>query len=155
MGNVLRWGDLRLDIKYMINPLKKGALFVNNIKKKDTAQRIVWRWIKLQKRKEYQINIRRPMKTWDSLDETTIEYPSRDYRQIDQMLEERRNNREQTPKRDLNQLDYQPQRLMSQNRIELNLPQNSWMLHRDTVLHEIYPMQEDEGEKGLDSSSLL
>ena len=36
-----------------------------------------------------------------SMDETTTEYPSRNYHQIDQMLEERRNNREETPKRDL------------------------------------------------------
>ena len=43
-----------------------------------------------------------------SMDETTTEYPSRDYHQIDHMLEERRSNREQTPKRDLNRLEYQP-----------------------------------------------
>ena len=42
------------------------------------------------------------------MDETTTEYPSRDFRQIDQMLEDRRNAREQTPKRDLSQREYQP-----------------------------------------------
>ena len=35
---------------------------------------------------------------------------------------------------------------MSQNRKELNLPQNSWMPDRDTALHEIYPIPQDEGE---------
>ena len=43
-----------------------------------------------------------------SIDETATEYPSKEYRQIDQMLEERRNNREQTPRRDLNGMGYQP-----------------------------------------------
>ena len=52
-----------------------------------------------------------------SMDETTTEYPSRDYRQIDQMLEERRATREQTPKRELNQKEYQPRRLITLNKI--------------------------------------
>ena len=43
-----------------------------------------------------------------SMDETTTEFPSRDFCQIDQMLEDRRNEREQTPKRDLGQREYQP-----------------------------------------------
>ena len=43
-----------------------------------------------------------------SMDETMTEYTSQDYHQIDQMLEERRTFREQTPKRDSNREEYQP-----------------------------------------------
>ena len=83
----------------------------------------------------------------DSMDETTTEYPSRDFCQIDQMLEERRNTREQTPKRDLNPREYQPRKIIPPNKIELNLPKSSWTLHRDTALHDMYPIPEDEGER--------
>ena len=84
-----------------------------------------------------------------SMDETTTEYPSRDYHQIDQMLEERRTTREQTPKRELNQREYQPQNIIPPNKIELNLQKSSWTPHRDTAFHDIYPIPEDEGGGGL------
>ena len=82
-----------------------------------------------------------------SMDETTTEYPSRDYRQIDQMLEERRTTREQTPKRELNQKGYQPRRIIPSNKIELNFLKSSWTPHRDSALHDMYPIPEDEGER--------
>ena len=82
-----------------------------------------------------------------SMDETATEYPSQDYCQIDQLLEERRTNREQTSRRDLNRMEYQPQRLIPQNKIELGLPRNSWTQHRDSALHEMYPFPKDEGER--------
>ena len=61
-----------------------------------------------------------------SIDKTATEYPSQDYRQIDQMLEERRNLRDQTPRRELDKGGYQPRRLIRPEKIELNLPRNSW-----------------------------
>ena len=35
------------------------------------------------------------------MDETATEYPSQDYRQLNQLVEERRHLREQTPRREL------------------------------------------------------
>ena len=64
------------------------------------------------------------------------------------MLDERRITREQTPKRNLDMLEYQPRKLVPQNKIELGLPRNSWKPYRDTTTHEIYPIPEDEGEGG-------
>ena len=81
-----------------------------------------------------------------SMDETVTEYPSQDYHQIDKLIEERRVIKEQTPKRNLNMVDYQPRRLVPQNKIELGMPRNFWTPHRDTALHEIYPIPEDEEE---------
>ena len=89
-----------------------------------------------------------------SMDETTTEYPSKDYRQIDQMLEERKNLRDQTPRRELDNREYQPRRLMQQDRIELDLPKSSKTPHRDTALHGIYPIPEDEGEKKSSQNNL-
>ena len=63
------------------------------------------------------------------------------------MLAERRTLREQTPKRDLNKEEYQPRRLVPQNKIELGLPKTSWTPHKDTALHEIYPIPKDGGER--------
>ena len=83
-----------------------------------------------------------------SMDETTTEYPSQDYRQLDQLLEERRHLREQTPRRDLDKKKYQPRRLIEQGKIKLGLPRTAWNLHRDPVSHEIYPIPEDEEERG-------
>ena len=34
-----------------------------------------------------------------------------------------------------------------QNKIELGMPRRSWTPHRDTALHEIYPIPEDEEEE--------
>ena len=59
------------------------------------------------------------------MDEATTEYPSHDYRQIDDMIEERKRFREQTPKRDLSKEKYQPRRLMEQGKIDLNLPRTA------------------------------
>ena len=83
-----------------------------------------------------------------SMDETTTEYPSQDYRQLDQLLEERRHLREQTPRRELYKKIYQPRRLIELARIELGLPRTAWTPHRDSASHEIYPIPEDEGERG-------
>ena len=57
-----------------------------------------------------------------SMDETTTEYPSQDYRQLDKLLEERRHLREQNPKRDLDKKKYQPRRLIEQGKIDLVCP---------------------------------
>ena len=70
-----------------------------------------------------------------SIYETTTEYPSQDYRQIDQLLEGRRHLREQTPRRDLDKKKYQPRRLIEQGKIELHLPRTAWTPHRDLVSH--------------------
>ena len=82
-----------------------------------------------------------------SMNETTTEYPSQDYRQLDQLLEERRNLREQTPKRGLDKKNYQPRRLAGPDKIEIGLPKTAWTPHKDSALHEIYPIPEDEGER--------
>ena len=82
-----------------------------------------------------------------SMDETTTEYSSNDYRQIDNMIEERKRFRERTPKRDLSKEKYQPRRLMEQRKIDLNLPRTAWTPHRDSPPHEIYPIPEDEEER--------
>ena len=81
------------------------------------------------------------------MDETATEYPSQEYRQIDQMIEERRNLREQTPKRELDKIKYQPRRLVKPHKIELGVPRDLWMRHKDSVPHEIYAISEDEGER--------
>ena len=60
------------------------------------------------------------------------------------MIEERRAIKGQTFKRNLNMVEYQPRRLVPQNKIELGMPRNSWTPHRDTVPHEMYPIPEDE-----------
>ena len=86
-----------------------------------------------------------------SMDETITEYPSHDYRQIDNMIEERRQVREGTPRRDLSKEKYQPRKLIEQGRIDLNLPRTSWTPHRDPAPHEIYPIPENEGERGSSS----
>ena len=83
-----------------------------------------------------------------SMDETTTEYPSQDYRQLDQLLEERRHLRERTPRRDLDKKKYQPRRLIEQGKIDLGLPRTAWTPHRDSASHEIYPIPEDEEERG-------
>ena len=83
-----------------------------------------------------------------SMDDTTTEYTSQDYRQLDQLLEERRHLREQTPRRDLDKKKYQPRRLIEHGKIELGLPRTAWTPHRDPVSHEIYPIPEDEEERG-------
>ena len=80
------------------------------------------------------------------MDETMTEYTSQDYHQIDQMLEERRTFKEQTPKRDSNKEEYLPRRLVSHNKIDLGLPRTSSTPHKDTGTHEIYPIPEDEGK---------
>ena len=80
--------------------------------------------------------------------ETTTEYPSQDYRQLDELLEERRHLREQTPRRDLDKKKYQPRRLIEQGKIELGLPRTACTPHRDPISHEIYPIPEDEEERG-------
>ena len=69
-----------------------------------------------------------------------------DYRKIDQMLKERKNAREQTPKRNLDIGEYQPRKLVPQNKIELGLPRSSWTPHRDSEINEIFPIPEEEGE---------
>ena len=81
-----------------------------------------------------------------SMDETATEYPSQDYRQLNQLLEERRHLREQTPRRELDKKNYQPRRLVGPDKIELGLPKTAWTPHRDSALHKIYPIPEDEGE---------
>ena len=86
-----------------------------------------------------------------SMDETTMEYPSHDYRQIDNMIEERKRFREGTPKRDLCKEKYQPRRLVDQRKIDLNLPKTAWTPHRDSAPHKIYPIPEDEEERGSSS----
>ena len=48
------------------------------------------------------------------MDETLMEYPSQDYHKIDEMIEDRGNTREQTPKRNLDIGEYQPRKLVSQ-----------------------------------------
>ena len=63
------------------------------------------------------------------------------------MLEERRHLREQTSRRELDKKNYQPRRLVGPDKIELGLPKTAWTPHRDSVLHEIYPIPEDEGER--------
>ena len=64
-----------------------------------------------------------------SMDETTTEYPSQDYRQLSQIPEERRYLKEQTPKREIDKNNYQPRRLAGSNKIELGLPRTSWTPH--------------------------
>ena len=86
-----------------------------------------------------------------SMDETVTEYPSHDYRQIDNMIEERKRVREGTPRRDLSKEKYQPRRLVEQGKIDLNLPKTAWTPHRDPAPHEIYPIPEDEEERGSSS----
>ena len=81
-----------------------------------------------------------------SMDETATEYPSQDYRQLNQLLETRRHLREQTPKRELDKRNYQPRRLIEPAKIEIGLPKSAWTPHRDSTLHKIYPIPEDEGE---------
>ena len=82
-----------------------------------------------------------------SMDETATEYPSQEYRQIDLMIEDRRNLREQTPKRGLDKMNYQPRRLIKPDKIELGVPRDFWTLHKDSVPHEIYPIPGDKGER--------
>ena len=82
-----------------------------------------------------------------SMDETATEYPSQDYRQLNQFLQERRHLREQTPRRELDKKNYQPRRLVGPEKIELGLPKTVWTSHRDVTPHEIYPIPEDEGER--------
>ena len=82
------------------------------------------------------------------MDETTTEYPSQDYRQIDKLIEERKHLREWTPRRDLDRKNYQPRRLVEQRKIDLGLPRTAWTPHRDPASHEIYPIPEDEEERG-------
>ena len=53
-----------------------------------------------------------------SMDKTATEYPSQEYRQINQMIEDRRNLREQTPKRGLDKVNYQPRRLVKLDKIK-------------------------------------
>ena len=55
----------------------------------------------------------------------STEYPSHDYRQIDNMIEERKRVREGTPRRDLSKEKYQPRRLVEQRKIDLNLPKTA------------------------------
>ena len=57
-----------------------------------------------------------------SIDETTTEYPSQDYRQLNKLIEERRYSKQQTPRRELDKRKYQPRRLAELNEIELGLP---------------------------------
>ena len=82
------------------------------------------------------------------MDDTTTEYPSQDYQQLDQLLEERRCPREQTPRRELDKRNYQPRRLVEPDKIEMGLPKSGWTPHRDPVPHGIYPIPEDKGERG-------
>ena len=82
------------------------------------------------------------------MDDTTTEYHSQDYRQIDQLFEERRHLREQTPRRDLDKKKNQPRRLIEHGKIELGLPRTAWTPHWDPVSHEIYPIPENEEERG-------
>ena len=63
------------------------------------------------------------------------------------MIEDRRNLREQTPKRELDKIKYQPRRLVKPDKIELGVPRDFWTPHKDSVPHEIYPIPEDEGER--------
>ena len=81
-----------------------------------------------------------------SMDETVTEYPSQDYRQLDQLIEERRYSRQQTPKRELDKKKYQPRRLAGPNEIELGLPRTAWTPRRDPEFSEIYPIPEEEEE---------
>ena len=64
------------------------------------------------------------------------------------MLEERKHLRERTPKRDLDKKKYQPRRLIEQGKIDLGLSRTAWTPHRDPASHEIYPIPEDEEERG-------
>ena len=78
------------------------------------------------------------------MDETRTEY-----RQIDKLIEERKRLRERTPKRDLDKKKYQPRRLIEQGKIDLGLHRSTaWTPHRDPASHEIYPIPEDEEERG-------
>ena len=81
------------------------------------------------------------------MDDTPTKYPSQDYRQLHQLLEERRHLQEQTLRRELDKKNYQPRRLVGPDKIELGLPKTAWTPHRDSALHEIYPIPEDEGER--------
>ena len=63
------------------------------------------------------------------------------------MLEERRHLQEQTLRRKLDKKNYQPRRPVGPDKIELGLPKTAWTPHRDSALHEIYPIPEDEGER--------
>ena len=81
-----------------------------------------------------------------SMDETATEYPSQDYRQLNQLLETRRHLREQTPKRELDKRNYQPRRLGEPAKIEIGLPKSAWTPHRDSTLHKTYSIPKDEGE---------
>ena len=80
------------------------------------------------------------------MDETATEYPSQDYRQLNQLLEERRHFGQQTLRRELDKRKYQPRRLAGPTEIELDLPRSAWTPHRDSHLPEIYPIPEEEGE---------
>ena len=81
-----------------------------------------------------------------SMDETAMEYPSQDYRQLNQLLEERRHLGQQIPRRELDKKKYQPRMLTGPNEIELGLPRTAWTPHRDSDLPGIYPIPEDEGK---------
>ena len=83
-----------------------------------------------------------------SMDETATEYPSQDCRQLNQLLETRRHLREQTPKRELDKRNYQPRRLVGPEKIKIGLPKTAWTPHRDSTLHKIYPIPEDEVVNG-------
>ena len=74
-----------------------------------------------------------------SMDETGTKYPSQDYRQINQILEERRNLKEQTPKRELDKMKYQPRKLIRPDKIELELPRNSWTPYKILPLMKSIP----------------
>ena len=63
-------------------------------------------------------------------------------------MEERKCLREWTPKRDLDKKKYQPRRLIEQGKIDLGLPSTAWTPHRDPASYEIYPIPEDEEERG-------
>ena len=86
-----------------------------------------------------------------SMDETTTEYPSQDYKRIENMLEERKRSREGTPKRDLRKEEYQPRKLIEQKKIDLRIPRTAWTPYRDSAPHEIYPIPEDEEERSSGS----
>ena len=81
-----------------------------------------------------------------SMDESATEYPSQDYRQLNQMLEGRRHFGQQTPRRELDKKKYQPRTLAGPTEIELGLPRSAWTSYRDSHLPEIYPIPEEEGE---------
>ena len=85
-----------------------------------------------------------------SMDETVTEYPSQEYRHLNQLIEERKYIKQQTPKRELDKKKYQPRRLTGPKEIELDLPQSTWTLHRDTELLEVYRIPEDGAEGGSD-----